>query len=87
MFGTKIPTVSASASWLLGVSYLLTSLFIIFAFFLVEQVMSGNLCISSSVHPLPCYRNICPSLNKCKSFLKLGVVVLFVFAFVVVDFF
>lgn len=32
MFGTKIPTVSASASWLVGVSHLLTSLFIIFAF-------------------------------------------------------
>lgn len=50
-------------------------------FFLVEQVMSGNWRISFSHHPLPCYRKSCPSLNKCKSFLKLGVS-FFVFGFV-----
>lgn len=41
-------------------------------FFLVEQVMSGNLCISFSSHPPPGYRNSCPSLDKSKPFLKLG---------------
>lgn len=54
-------------------------------FFLVEQVMSGNLCISFSSHPLPCYRNSCPSLDKSKSLLKLGVLA-FVFGFVLVWF-
>lgn len=42
-------------------------------FFLVEQVMSGNLRIPFSHHPLLCYRKSCPSLDKCKSSLKLGV--------------
>lgn len=42
-------------------------------FFLVEQVMSGNLSISFSSHPLPCYRNSCLSLDNNKSFLIFGV--------------
>lgn len=42
-------------------------------FFFVEQVMSDNLCISFSTHPLPYYRNSCLSLDNNKSSLIFSV--------------